>query len=102
MADVLANKVIPSGDHDMPLSAVAHALQDLPHAQGNGGLARAGGTCEAHVKGRHSRVEAELATHLHRRTDHHERQVTSKRSASRSAVTFVVLYLRTRKQVQDR
>lgn len=70
MANVLAHKVVPSGDHDMPLSAVAHALQDLPHAQSNGGLTRAGGTREAHVQGRHSRVEAELAAHLHGRTDH--------------------------------
>ena len=72
VANVLAHKVVPSSDYDMPLSAVAHALQDLPHAQSNGGLTRAGGTREAHVQGRNSRVEAELAAHLYGRTDHHE------------------------------
>lgn len=64
MANVLAHQVVPGGHDDVPLSAVAHALQDLPHTQSYSSLARTGGAREAHVKRRHGRVEAQLAAHL--------------------------------------
>lgn len=64
MADVLAYKIVPGCDHHVSLPAVSHTLQDLAHAQGNGGLTSSWGASEAHVERRHSRVEAELAAHL--------------------------------------
>lgn len=64
VSNVLTNKIVPSGDHDVPLPAVAHTLQDLPHAQGNSGLTRAWGAGEAHVERWHGRIEAKLTTHL--------------------------------------
>lgn len=91
VTNVLAHEVVPSGDHDVSLSAVSHALQDLPHAQRNGGLTRARGTGEAHVQGRHSRVEAELATHLHTGYISKRDKEQGKSSASYSAVGFVWL-----------
>lgn len=91
VANVLAHKVVPSGDHDVPLSAVAHALQDLPHAQRNGGLTRARGTGEAHVQGRHSRVEAELAAHLQKGQITKRDREQGEFSASKGAVGFVWL-----------
>lgn len=64
MANVLAHQVVSRGDHDVPLSAVTHTLQNLPHTQSNGRLARARSAGEAHVERWHSRVEAELSAHL--------------------------------------
>ena len=64
MADVLADEVVARRDDDVARAAVAHPLQDLAHAQRDGGLAGARGAGEAHVEGRHRRLEAELQAHL--------------------------------------
>merc|ERR1719258_589285 len=53
---------------DLTCSQVAfkkrHRTEDLAHAQRDGGLAGARGAGEAHVEGRHRRLEAELQAHL--------------------------------------
>mmetsp|Transcript_12289 Transcript_12289/g.21049 ORF Transcript_12289/g.21049 Transcript_12289/m.21049 type:complete len:465 (-) Transcript_12289:36-1430(-) len=64
VANVLANQVVARRDHDVAGAAVAHALQDLPHAQRNRGLPGARGAGEAHVQRRHRGLEAELEAHL--------------------------------------
>ena len=38
MADVLADEVVAGGHNHVPLTAVAHALQDLAHAHRHRGL----------------------------------------------------------------
>mmetsp|Transcript_28795 Transcript_28795/g.64356 ORF Transcript_28795/g.64356 Transcript_28795/m.64356 type:complete len:402 (+) Transcript_28795:138-1343(+) len=64
VADVLADEVVAGGHNHVPLTAVAHALQDLAHAHRHRGLASAGSAGEAHVEGGDCGLEAELAAHL--------------------------------------
>jgi hypothetical protein len=58
VADVLADQVVAGHRHQVALSHVAQAMQDLGHAQRHGGLAGARVAGEAHVQAGRLRLQA--------------------------------------------
>ena len=59
-SDILADEIVARDRHQMAFAYVAEAVQDLGHAQGDGGLAGARVAGERHVQGRRFGGQREL------------------------------------------